>query len=109
MLLKNKKAQSIVEYTIILVIVMGAFLTMGNYMKRGIQGRWKMATDGLGDQYDPRAADSMVEIRQVVNSSTAVFQVPSGGLGNYSFREDFVQIVETKNGVISVGSISSDN
>ncbi len=103
MFLKNKKAQSLVEYAVILIIVMGAFLTIGNYMKRGIQGRWKAATDDLGDQYDPRAACSLVQYQQFVNTSTRIQSVNSE-LGTFTYRTDESTTAETKNGFISIGS-----
>ena len=103
MLIKNKKAQSVLEYAMILVIVMGAFIAIGNYMKRGIQGRWRAVTDDLGDQYDPRVADSMVEYKQVINALTSIQSIPTA-TGAITHREDYSTVVETKNGYISVGS-----
>ena len=105
MIIVNKRAQTTIEYVIILIIVLGAFISISNYMKRGIQGRWKAATDDLGDQYDPRVAESLVEFKQVLNSTTRIHTVSTNGLfGTYTYRDDTSQIVETKNGFVSVGS-----
>ena len=65
-----KKGQSTLEYTILLIIVMGAFLGVSNYFKRGVQGRWKSAVDDFGDQYDPRATNSW--IRHVISSNSVM-------------------------------------
>ena len=51
--LKNKKAQSTLEYAVLIIIVIGALLTIQIYIKRGIQGRLKQATDDIGSQFSP--------------------------------------------------------
>jgi hypothetical protein len=51
MYLFNKKAQSTLEYAIIVAVVVGALLTIQIYIKRGIQGRMRSSTDNIGDQY----------------------------------------------------------
>jgi len=47
----KKKAQSSLEYAILIIIVLGALLSIQVYIKRGIQGRLKSATDDIGEQY----------------------------------------------------------
>lgn len=47
----NKKAQSTLEYAIIVAVVVGALLMMQIYVKRGLQGRLRSSTDSIGDQY----------------------------------------------------------
>lgn len=49
--LGKKKAQSSLEYAILIIIVLGALLSIQVYIKRGIQGRLKTATDDIGEQY----------------------------------------------------------
>lgn len=51
--LRKKKAQSTLEYAVLIIIVIGALLTIQVYIKRGIQGRLKSATDDIGDQFSP--------------------------------------------------------
>ena len=51
--LRKKKAQSTLEYAILIIIVIGALLSIQVYIKRGIQGRLKSATDDIGEQYSP--------------------------------------------------------
>ena len=53
-----KKGQTTIEYAMLLIVVIGAFLTIQNYLKRGVQGRWRDAVDSLGDQYDPQIANT---------------------------------------------------
>jgi len=49
--LSKKRAQSSLEYAILIIIVLGALLTIQVYIKRGIQGRLRSATDDIGEQY----------------------------------------------------------
>ena len=44
----NQKAQSVIEYTAILVVIMLAIFFMQHYIQRGIQGRWKSTGDSFG-------------------------------------------------------------
>lgn len=53
MLVKIKKAQSTLEYVLLIAVVIGALVTMQSYMKRGLQGKLKESTDSIGDQYTP--------------------------------------------------------
>ena len=49
--LSKKRAQSSLEYAILIIIVLGALLSIQVYIKRGIQGRLRSATDDIGEQY----------------------------------------------------------
>ena len=50
---KRQKGQSTLEYAILIIIIIGALLSIQVYIKRGIQGRLKDATDDIGDQFSP--------------------------------------------------------
>ena len=43
----NRRAQSVVEYAIFLVAVIGALVVMSAYIKRGVQGNWHRNTADL--------------------------------------------------------------
>ena len=49
--LNQKRGQSTLEYAVLIVVIIGALLTIQVYMKRGVQGRLKSAADDIGDQY----------------------------------------------------------
>lgn len=46
---------SFYEYTILIIVIIGAIILMQPYIFRGIMGRWKSIGDtfGFGRQYDP--------------------------------------------------------
>ena len=49
--LNQKRGQSTLEYAVLVVIIIGALLSIQFYIKRGVQGRLKSAADDIGDQY----------------------------------------------------------
>jgi hypothetical protein len=51
----RRRGQSTLEYAIIIAVVVGALLAMQHYVKRGVQGRYKSASDDMGEQFDPSA------------------------------------------------------
>lgn len=50
---KNRKAQSTVEYAVLIAVVVGALLAMQIYVKRGAMGKLRSSTDQIGDQFTP--------------------------------------------------------
>jgi cytoskeletal protein RodZ len=48
---RHKKGQSTLEYAILIIIIIGALLSIQVYIKRGVQGRLKQAADDIGDQF----------------------------------------------------------
>ena len=101
-MIKGKRGQSMVEYAVLIIVVLAVFLSAGNYLKRGIQGRWKSLTDDLGDQYDPRIACSFVEQHLISDSNTEISTIPSIN-GYYTARRDYTNSVETKSGSVTIG------
>jgi uncharacterized protein (UPF0333 family) len=55
-----KKAQSVLEYALVIVAIVTALLAMGVYVQRSMQGRLKDMADSLGKQYNPLTATSVV-------------------------------------------------
>jgi len=84
------------------MIVIGVFIATSDYVKRGIQGRWKAAVDDLGDQYDPRTADTDITYTLVSNADMRItaFNVISGGIQTQ--RMDFSNALEIKQGSMVV-------
>ena len=48
---KKRKGQSTVEYVVLIIVIIGALLSIQIYIKRGISGRLKSASDDIGDQF----------------------------------------------------------
>ena len=72
---KKKKGQSTLEYAVLIIIVIGALLSIQTYIKRGVQGRLKSASDDIGDQYSPGNTNL---IKTVVTKSVTLETFVSG-------------------------------
>ena len=108
--MRNHKGQTILEYTVIVIIILGVMIAMKDYIKRGIQGRWKSATDDFGDQYDPQSVNSNIMYATQVNSQSVV-TVENGSdnssgtqQGQWTNRVDTSNSLETKAGFTQIGN-----
>jgi len=64
--LNQKRGQSTLEYAVLIVVIIGALLTIQVYIKRGVQGRLKSAADDIGDQY----SDGNTNVIKTTNRSS---------------------------------------
>jgi uncharacterized protein (UPF0333 family) len=60
----KRKGQSTLEYALIIAVVVAGLLLMQHYVKRGVAGRLKQASDDMGEQYDPTAYSGSFTINQ---------------------------------------------
>ncbi len=51
--LNGRKGQSTLEYAVLIIIIIAALIAIQTYIKRGVQGRLKSASDDIGDQFSP--------------------------------------------------------
>lgn len=58
--LNKKRAQSTLEYAVLVIVIIGALLSIQVYLKRGVQGRLKQATDDIGDQFSVGNTNAVV-------------------------------------------------
>lgn len=49
----NKKAQSVLEYSLVITAVIAALVVMNFYLKESVQGKMKESSDQIGRQFDP--------------------------------------------------------
>jgi uncharacterized protein (UPF0333 family) len=49
----NKKGQSTLEYAVVIAIIVAGLIAMQVYIKRGVQGRLRQASDDIGEQFSP--------------------------------------------------------
>ena len=99
---RGNAGQTILEYCIITIIVMASFLTMQGYIKRGFQGRWKAALDDMGEQYDPRLANTALRQQLMTQANSSVHLLPrlaaNGDTVYDTVRDDSTDSTETKSG-----------
>jgi hypothetical protein len=51
----NKKGQSTLEYAALIAVVVGAIIAINLYLKRGVEGHLRSASDDIGTQYDVKS------------------------------------------------------
>ncbi len=73
--LNQKRGQSTLEYAVLIVVIIGALLTIQVYIKRGVQGRLKSAADDIGDQYSVGNTNA---IKKVIKNSTTELTFNAG-------------------------------
>ena len=70
---KRIKGQSTLEYAILIIIIIGALLSIQVYIKRGVQGRLKDATDDIGGQFSPGNTNATTIERTVAQNRNTFF------------------------------------
>lgn len=84
-MLRKQKAQSTLEYALIVAVVVAGLIAMQIYMKRGVQGKLRSSADDIGAQFD--AGNTNVTSHRsragttVENVSLGVTNVSTSGLG----------------------------
>lgn len=106
--LNKKRGQSTLEYAILIVIVIGALIAIQVYIKRGIQGRLKSATDDIGDQYSPGNTNISITTTTVSKTrDTFGAGTPAGGVGvSKSVMEEDETI--TTNGSMNIINVEQE-
>lgn len=67
-MLIKRRAQSTLEYALMIAVVVGALIAMQVYVKRGLQGKLKSATDDIGEQYSPGYTTGVVTVDSTTNT-----------------------------------------
>ena len=76
--LSQKRGQSTLEYAVLIVVIIGALLTLQVYIKRGVQGRLKSAADDIGDQY----SDGNTNAIKTINRSSSTEETFNAGVSS---------------------------
>lgn len=58
----DKRAQSTLEYALLIGVIVAGLIAMQMYLKRGYQGKLRESTDQIGDQYSPDYTTSKTTI-----------------------------------------------
>lgn len=73
----NKKAQSTLEYGVIIAVIVAALVAMQVYLKRGVQGRLRQASDDIGEQFSPGYTSGTTTTKSDVKSTETVTGGPA--------------------------------
>jgi hypothetical protein len=87
--LRKMKGQSTLEYAVLIIIVIGALLSIQVYIKRGVQGRLKSAADDIGEQYSP-GNTNYTAVTKVQSNTSETFRF---GVSQSTLNQD--EVTET--------------
>ena len=73
-MLMNKRAQSTLEYALMIAVVVGALIAMQVYVKRGLQGKLKDSTDQIGEQYSPGYTTGYEEVSTTTSTKESLVE-----------------------------------
>lgn len=76
----NKKGQSTLEYGVVIAIIVAGLIAMQAYIKRGVQGRLKQASDDIGEQFSPGYTTGTYTTRTSVASNEAIVPTQVGNV-----------------------------
>jgi hypothetical protein len=100
---KNERGQSTLEYAVVIMILLGAFLATQTLIRRGVIGRWRASMDEHSEQYDLKEGSSSVRETLLTNSLTRVFSLNAAG-GTFLMRQDDLRTQELKTGFEGVAA-----
>ena len=100
---QNRAGQTIMEFTAMFMIIVGALVAVQVYFKRGIQGRWKTAMEEMSEElYDPRFTDSNVIYRTASNAVVEITTIIDGTT-MWTMRTDHTNAIDTRTGRTLIG------
>jgi len=95
--LNQRKGQSTLEYAVLIIVIIGALISIQVYIKRGVQGRLKSASDDIGDQYSP--GNTNIIVAEHVKSHEK--QTFSAGVQSTTLNEDEITNSVTKSVILN--------
>lgn len=94
--LRKKLAQTTLEYAVLVVVVIGALLSIQAYLRRGISGKLKSSTDDIsGEQYDNKKTTYNRTTK--TNTKTREQTTYNGSLTNTIYENTTVNAVSNTN------------
>jgi len=75
-----RRAQSILEYSVVITCVVLSLIAMQSYMRRGIQGRLRNDADSLGQPYEPGSTTSDTTLQSSSSTTTTTTMTKTGNV-----------------------------
>jgi len=102
----GKRAQTTIEYAVLIGVIVAGLIAMQVYLRRGMQGRLKASADEMssGALYSPGATNSNSRIDTAVSeeSHSYVLDHPNDGDVRVSFTESELKSSRTTNRIEEV-------
>jgi Flp pilus assembly pilin Flp len=100
-----RKAQSTIEYTVLITAIVAALVTMQIYVKRGLQGRMRQNADSIGEQYAPGNTTSDMTVSFSSESITTTTTEEADGETVTTTTVDTPLETQSRTGFETVGTI----
>lgn len=75
-----RRAQSVLEYAVVVTCVVFSLIAMQTYMRRGIQGRLRDQADSLGQPYEPGSTISDTTLESSSSTTTTTTTTKTGNV-----------------------------
>ena len=85
--LVSTRAQSVIEYAVLLAIVIAALVAMQIYIKRGVAGLLANAAGGIGPQFDPKDTTGTGTTTSTDNTTTTARTLNEPDLTDWSKKQ----------------------
>lgn len=72
---RRKRAQTALEYSMVIAVVVLALIAMQIYMRRGMSGRLRDVADSIGKQYWPGSTNSSLLTTQQMEVTSNIMRV----------------------------------
>ena len=96
-MLSNRRGQSTVEIAVLVAVIIGALLAMQIYVKRGAMGRYRDASDQIGEQFTPLGTKTNFLTTQTANRHEVL-----NATGRQTSNTQGTHEVRTRNGTEEV-------
>lgn len=107
-MLLRKKGQSTLEYAVIIAVIVGALIAMQMYIKRGVQGRLRQASDDIGEQFSINASTVNITTTVTINSTEKIR--PTGNYtGTGAFTTTVSNQTQNRSGSEDLGNLSEES
>ena len=85
----SRRAQSVLEYCVLICILVAALVAMQTYIKRGVQGRIRASADEIGGEfgYAPGMMNSTIVINKAITEESNSYTVHGSGSDNTTTTE----------------------
>ncbi|MCX5681450.1 MAG: hypothetical protein NT079_04130 [Candidatus Omnitrophica bacterium] len=100
---KNRNGQTLLEFIVLFIVLVTAFLAMQKYIQRAAQGKWKESIDGLGKQYDP--AGNIIATSNMESNAETIMDVTPALTGYRTGRVDTSNTIENKTEEIKIDGL----
>ena len=99
----RRKAQSALEYAMVVICIAGALIAMHKYIKRSMQGRLRDAADQVGEQYSAQTTKS--KLTQTITNPTPVTVISKPHFIEVDGeKREIMEVERTENTNVTVGA-----